>query len=124
MQDKCEEVHRDTIILHFEMMTRVEFFGLLLLLHLVVSDHNKYSADYEMIQKRQSNSSQPVNNYTIVNTFYPFLSQDGADPWVFKHPTNGLYYATKSTQVNVIIWRSRYLTTLDLGERKSHLDTK
>jgi len=59
-----------------------------------------------------------MSNYTIVDTFYPFVSQDGADPWVFKHPTNGFYYATKSTQINVVIWRSRYLTTLDLAETK------
>lgn len=55
---------------------------------------------------------------TTVNTFYPFLSQEGADPWVFKHPTNGFYYATKSTQNNVVIWRSRQLSTLDVGESK------
>ncbi|CAF1599585.1 unnamed protein product, partial [Adineta ricciae] len=45
--------------------------------------------------------SKSINNYAAVNTFYPFLSQDGADPWVYKHPTNGFYYATKSTQTNV-----------------------
>ncbi|CAF1188114.1 unnamed protein product [Adineta steineri] len=62
--------------------------------------------------------SYSVTEYNNVNTFYSFLSQDGADPWVFKHPTNGWYYATKSTQNNVMIWRSRYLSTLDIGESK------
>lgn len=59
-----------------------------------------------------------INGNTSVSTFYPFLSQDGADPWVLKHPTDGFYYATKSTQINVIIWRSRYLSTLDIGESR------
>ncbi|CAF1437340.1 unnamed protein product [Adineta ricciae] len=62
--------------------------------------------------------SKSISNYAAVNTFYPFLSQDGADPWVYKHPTNGFYYATKSTQTNVTIWRSRYLSTLDIGQSK------
>ena len=59
-----------------------------------------------------------ASEYTLVSTFYPFLSQDGADPWVLKHPTDGFYYATKSTQVNVVIWRSRSLSTLDIGESR------
>ncbi|CAF1229873.1 unnamed protein product [Adineta steineri] len=58
------------------------------------------------------------SEYDTVNTFYSFLSQDGADPWVFKHPTNDWYYSTKSSQINVVIWRSPYLGTLDIGESK------
>jgi hypothetical protein len=101
-----------------QMMTLVVFFGLCFLIHLVASDPRRYLTNYENAQTIQSNSAEPMNNYTNVDTFYPFLSQDGADPWVFKHPTNGLYYATKSTQVDVVIWRSRYLTALDVAESK------
>jgi hypothetical protein len=96
-------------------MIRVVFFGLLLLLHSVISVQKNYLKNDETFDL---NSLKSMSSYTIVNTFYPFISQEGADPWVFKHPTNGFYYATKSTQTNVIIWRSRNLTTLDLAEAK------
>ncbi|CAF1506059.1 unnamed protein product [Adineta ricciae] len=85
------------------------FFSQLLLLYFVTSVHSKYWSQ---------NISELSSHYSVVNTFYPFLSQTGADPWVFKHPINNLYYATKSTGNNVIIWRSRSLSTLDIAENK------
>jgi GH43 family beta-xylosidase len=100
------------------MMMRVGCFYLLLFLHLITPVHNRYSKGYKTAHRIQVNSSQFTNNYTTVNTSYPFISQYGADPWVIKHPTNNWYYATKSTQVDVVIWRSRYLTTLDIAESK------
>lgn len=49
--------------------------------------------------------------------FYNVIMQDGADPWVYKH-TDGYYYFTKTTGVNVTIWKSADLTTLDTGSKK------
>ena len=100
------------------MVKYIIVFLLLLLARLTGAVHHTYPTNDKMIQKIRSHSPQPASNYTIVKTFYPYLSQHGADPWVFKHPANGLYYATKSTRVNVVIWRSSYLTTLDLGDSK------
>lgn len=87
------------------------FFLVLLLRHLTRSVRHAHSANGMRIQK------EPWH-YTVVSTFYPYLSQHDADPRVYKNPTNGWYYATKSTQVNVVIWRSPYLTTLNVGESK------
>lgn len=46
------------------------------------------------------------------NNFYNIITQDGADPWVYKH-TDGFYYFTKTTGVNVTLWKSPQLTTID-----------
>lgn len=51
------------------------------------------------------------------NNFYNIVSQDGADPWVYKH-TDGFYYFTKTTGVNVTIWKSAQLTTMDAARPK------
>ncbi len=50
--------------------------------------------------------------------FYNVLMQDGADPWVYRH-TDGYYYFTKTTGGDVTLWRSRTLTGVDAGERKT-----
>ena len=52
-----------------------------------------------------------------VDTFYNVIAQDGADPWVYKH-ADGWYYLTRTTGVDVRIWRSRSLTSLDAGESR------
>ena len=54
---------------------------------------------------------------TTVNTFYNVIAQDGADPWVYKH-TDGWYYSTRTTGVDVRLWRSRTLTSMDAGEMR------
>jgi GH43 family beta-xylosidase len=90
----------------------------LLLLNLVGLAHSRYLRVGNMLKGIQHHPSESNSSYTMADTFYPFLSQDGADPWVFKHPTDGFYYATKSTQINVAIWRSRSLSTLDVAESK------
>jgi GH43 family beta-xylosidase len=50
--------------------------------------------------------------------FYNVLVQDGADPWVYRH-SDGQYYFTKTTGGDVTLWRSRTLTGIDAGERKT-----
>lgn len=112
-------MHRDTILSRYKTMTtRAVFFSFLLLLHSITIVDNRDLTSFTMTQPIRFNSSPHESSYSITNTFYPFLSQDGADPWVFKHPNNGWYYATKSTQTDVTIWRSHHLSTLDLGESK------
>lgn len=92
------------IVSYFKIMpVRIIFSSLLLLLHFIILVDNRDLTNYKVTQ---------------TDTFYPFLSQDGADPWVFKHSKSGFYYATKSTQVDVVIWRSRFLSTLELDEQK------
>ena len=59
----------------------------------------------------RTNSVQGTN----VSTFYNVIAQDGADPWVYKH-TDGWYYMTRTTGVDVRIWRSRSLTSIDAGD--------
>lgn len=51
------------------------------------------------------------------HNFYNIITQDGADPWVYKH-TDGFYYFTKTTGVNVTIWKSPQLTTIDAARPK------
>lgn len=50
------------------------------------------------------------------NNFYNMIMQDGADPWAYRH-TDGYYYFTKTTAVNVTLWKSEDLTTLDAGSK-------
>ncbi len=50
-------------------------------------------------------------------TFFNVILADGADPWVIRH-SNGYYYLTVSTGVNVTLWRSRSLAGLGGGDRK------
>ncbi len=49
-------------------------------------------------------------------------SQDSADPWLFYH--KGFYYftATLDPQGGVWLWRSRFLSGLDAGEKKKIYD--
>ena len=42
---------------------------------------------------------------------YSLIVNDGADPWVYKH-TDGYYYFTRTTGVDVTLWRSQQLTQL------------
>ncbi|MDU4694773.1 MAG: family 43 glycosylhydrolase [Paenibacillus sp.] len=49
--------------------------------------------------------------------FYNILMQDGADPWVYKH-TDGYYYFTKTTGVDVTVWKSASLTGVDAAPRR------
>ncbi|GGD66640.1 family 43 glycosylhydrolase [Paenibacillus nasutitermitis] len=49
--------------------------------------------------------------------FNNVISQDGADPWIYKH-TDGYYYYTRTTGNNVTIWRSKSLTGIESGEKK------
>ncbi len=49
--------------------------------------------------------------------FFNVLLPDGADPWVIRH-TDGYYYMTVTTGVNVTLWRSKSLSGLGAGEKK------
>jgi GH43 family beta-xylosidase len=50
--------------------------------------------------------------------FYNVLMQEGADPWAYRH-SDGYYYFTRTTGGDVTLWRSRTLTGIDAGERKT-----
>lgn len=52
------------------------------------------------------------------STFYNVILPEGADPWVIRH-SDGYYYMTVTTGVNVTLWRSRSLTGLGAGQRKT-----
>jgi GH43 family beta-xylosidase len=58
-------------------------------------------------------SDEPV----YVSSFFNVVAPRGADPWVFRH-TDGWYYATVTTGVNVTLLRSRTISALGAGERK------
>lgn len=49
--------------------------------------------------------------------FFNVVLPDGADPWVIRH-SDGYYYMTVSTGINVTLWRSRSLSGLGGGEKK------
>ncbi|HEY0827712.1 MAG TPA: family 43 glycosylhydrolase [Bacilli bacterium] len=49
--------------------------------------------------------------------FHNVISQDGADPWMYKH-SDGYYYYTRTTGDNVTIWRSKTITGIEAGEKK------
>ncbi len=59
--------------------------------------------------------NESIRAANVSNTFYNVIAQDGADPWVYKH-TDGWYYMTRSTGVDVRIWRSRTFTSIDAGD--------
>ncbi len=52
-----------------------------------------------------------------VNTFYNVITEDGADPWVYKH-TDGWYYMTRTTGGDVRIWRSQIFTSWQASESR------
>ncbi|WP_169306545.1 family 43 glycosylhydrolase [Cohnella pontilimi] len=54
---------------------------------------------------------------TTTNNFFNVIMQDGADPWMMKHP-DGWYYFTKTTGGNVTLWRSKSITGVDAGDSK------
>ncbi|MCQ6562402.1 family 43 glycosylhydrolase [Paenibacillus mendelii] len=53
----------------------------------------------------------------VRSDFHNVISQDGADPWMYKH-TDGYYYYTRTTGNNVTIWRSKTLSGIESGEKK------
>lgn len=52
-----------------------------------------------------------------MSNFYNVISQDGADPWVYKH-TDGTYYYIKTTGNNVTLRRSTTLSGIEVGQSK------
>lgn len=47
-----------------------------------------------------------------MSTFYNIIAQSGGGPWVIKH-IDGWYYMTRTTGIDLRIWRSHLLTTID-----------
>ena len=86
-----------------------------------------YSKTYRELVKYQSNAFVRLNLLIVsvipiqpiagihVSTFYNVIAQDGADPWVYKH-TDGGYYLTRTTSVDIRIWRSRTFTSIDASD--------
>jgi GH43 family beta-xylosidase len=59
----------------------------------------------------------PAVNESPTSTFKNPLNSAGADPWAFY--SEGFYHFTRTTGSGVDIWRSRTLTGVDHGERKT-----
>lgn len=107
----------------------LELFLWILILKLIFVDEcqsfssrEKHNHHHHVLQRTSKTKFADANRAlnqrsTTVNNFYNVIAQDGADPWVFKH-IDGWYYATKTTGIDVQIWRSTSLTTVFSGEHR------
>lgn len=68
---------------------------------------------------KRTEGANDINSYTAsTSTFTNPINTAGADPYVMLH-SDGYYYFTRTLGNRLDIWKSRTLTGIDLGERKT-----
>lgn len=71
------------------------------------------------VSPKETQGSSPENTYTAsTSTFENPINIAGADPYAMVH-SDGYYYFTRTLGNRLDLWKSRTLTGIDLGERKT-----